>query len=220
MPTCSPQHVFTPTPCPASCALLWRLSISSSLSHALSTPTHLLAVSRQGYQSIRMIPRESQKTPGKNLHLCFVEFDNAHQAMHCMNQLQGYRVDKSVEGAGIRISFSKARSERRSSTGAPGSAPRPPPSRPTSGSGAARYPQEEMQDYDGPSGRSEAAHGDYLPQDYDDEHKGDRRRDGREHRRAPTAHWNCTLELHTGTALLNCALELHTCWTKRAYPLH
>jgi len=73
----------------------------------LSPPRH-----HQGYQSIRMLARESSKTPGKNLYLCFVEFDNAHQATACMNQMQGYKVDKGVEGVGIKISFAKAKSQR------------------------------------------------------------------------------------------------------------
>uniref|UniRef100_A0A6U5DX64 RRM domain-containing protein n=1 Tax=Calcidiscus leptoporus TaxID=127549 RepID=A0A6U5DX64_9EUKA len=59
----------------------------------------------QGYQSIRMIPRESGKS-GSKLYLCFVEFDNAHQATAAMHQLQGYRVDKTADMQGVRISYS------------------------------------------------------------------------------------------------------------------
>jgi len=59
----------------------------------------------QGYQSIRMIPKESGRTGGK-LYLCFVEFDNAHQATAAMHQLQGYRFDKNVDAQGMRVSYS------------------------------------------------------------------------------------------------------------------
>merc|ERR1719253_492373 len=53
-----------------------------------------------GYQSIRMLARESSKTPGKNLYLCFVEFDNPHQATSCLNQMQGYKWDKGSDQTG------------------------------------------------------------------------------------------------------------------------
>merc|ERR1719424_439512 len=62
-----------------------------------------------GYQSIRMLARESSKTPGKNLYLCFVEFDNPHQATACLHQMQGYKVDKAIEGGGVKISFAKSK---------------------------------------------------------------------------------------------------------------
>ena len=59
-----------------------------------------------------MLARESSKTPGKNLYLCFVEFDNPHQATACLHQMQGYRVDKAIEGAGVKISFAKSKGDR------------------------------------------------------------------------------------------------------------
>merc|ERR1719424_1383116 len=65
-----------------------------------------------GYQSIRMLARESSKTPGKNLYLCFVEFDNPHQATACLHQMQGYKVDKAIEGGGVKISFAKSKGDR------------------------------------------------------------------------------------------------------------
>lgn len=74
----------------------------------------------QGYQSLRMVARESSKMPGKNLYLCFVEFDNAHQATVAMHQLQGYRLEKNSSEPGVKIVYAKTRSAR----GAP---PRPPP---------------------------------------------------------------------------------------------
>jgi len=105
--------------------------------------------------SIRMLARESSKTPGKNLYLCFVEFDNAHQATSCLHQMQGYRFEAKADAPGIKISFAKTKAERRSG---------PPP---------ARGPPPRS-DYD--ERPREREH------DTDDREYRDHRRDGREHR--------------------------------------
>lgn len=53
--------------------------------------------------------------PGKNLYLCFVEFDNAHQATVAMHQLQGYRLDKNTSDPGLKIVYAKTRAARAAS---------------------------------------------------------------------------------------------------------
>jgi len=118
----------------------------------------------QGYQSIRMIPRESSKS-GSKLFLCFVEFDNAHQATVAMNQLQGYRVDKTVDSPGIRISFSN-KTRRAPAAERPGRAAA------RSADSSRRGQQDEMQDAGS------------RRQSYDGDNRGNNghRRDGREHR--------------------------------------
>lgn len=119
----------------------------------------------QGYQSIRMLARDSSKQPGSKLYLCFVEFDNPHQATVAMHQLQGYRVDKSLDGAGVKISYAKTRPPRGERSGG---APRPPPARssgapPTSAALESRMSERDEMEQD--------SHG-----------RGGHRRDGREHR--------------------------------------
>jgi len=111
-----------------------------------------------------MLARESSKTPGKNLYLCFVEFDNAHQAASCLNQMQGYKWDdKATDQPGIKISFAKSKAERRS-------AGPPPPQQ--------RGAPPRSSDYDERPRESE-------PHDDGDRDYRDYRRDGREHRCAP-----------------------------------
>mmetsp|Transcript_16959 Transcript_16959/g.47304 ORF Transcript_16959/g.47304 Transcript_16959/m.47304 type:complete len:418 (-) Transcript_16959:275-1528(-) len=64
----------------------------------------------QGYQSIRVFPKEGKSGP---LLLCFVEFDSAHQAYVAMQALQGYRLDlKSASSAQLKISFSRRKDPR------------------------------------------------------------------------------------------------------------
>jgi len=116
----------------------------------------------QGYQSLRMVARESSKTPGRNLHLCFVEFDNAHQATIAMRQLQGYRLDKNSTEPGVKIVYAKTRAAR--------GAARPASSRP---------PRNDMYDsapaaYDD---RARAHDGRHADRHQERGH----RRDGREH---------------------------------------
>lgn len=128
----------------------------------------------QGYQSIRMVGRESQKTPGRNLYLCFVEFDNAHQATIAMHQLQGYRLDKTSDVPGVKIVYAKSKSERRA---APPRAALPPP-RPQERAPDERY---ESQPYDAPESYSDdrdhrrfgREHSDRYRDDYDDDERGD-----------------------------------------------
>lgn len=114
-----------------------------------------------------MVARESQKTPGRNLHLCFIEFDNPHMATVAMHQLQGYRLDKNSDLPGVKIVYAKQKSDR-ASRPPPRSAPPPPRSQ-------GRLPDEryESQPYDEPSEPSQYANS-YS--------RGGHRRDGREHR--------------------------------------
>ena len=107
-----------------------------------------------------MLARESSKTPGKNLYLCFVEFDNAHQAASCLNQMQGYKWDdKASDQPGIKISFAKSKAERRAAG--------PPP--------ASRGAPPRSSDYDERPREAE-------PHDDGEREYRDYRRDGREHR--------------------------------------
>lgn len=138
----------------------------------------------QGYQSLRMVARESSKSPGRNLYLCFVEFDNAHQATVAMHQLQGYRLEKGSDLPGVKISYAKSKSERRAP--APRSAPPParPQGRPDGGRPDERY---ESQPYEGPPGGQYAEsnyprahrrvddreHSDSFRDDYEDSERGD-----------------------------------------------
>jgi len=59
----------------------------------------------QGYQSIRMFPKEGKN--GSQLFLCFVEFDHPHAANHAMQTTQGYRFDRKSEASALKISFSR-----------------------------------------------------------------------------------------------------------------
>merc|ERR1712087_648611 len=80
-----------------------------------------------------------------------------------MNQLQGYRVDKSAEGPGIRISFSNK--SRRANPDRPRPAARPAESN--------RRAQDDMREDVGSRRHS---------YDDDDRSNNGHRRDGREHR--------------------------------------
>jgi len=123
----------------------------------------------QGYQSIRMVARESSKTPGKNLYLCFIEFDNAHQATVAMHQLQGYRLDKHSSDTGVKIVYAKKRADRGPPTGAPRVATAPAAPR-----APERSHEERMDTYE-----SRPTYGDSRP--YDNDYERGHRRDGREH---------------------------------------
>ena len=89
-----------------------------------------------------MLARESSKTPGKNLYLCFVEFDNPHQATACLHQMQGYKVDKAIEGGGVKISFAKSKGDRAQRPAGGGGGGGPPP-RATGGGAPARSSESE-----------------------------------------------------------------------------
>eukprot|EP01102_Stenamoeba_stenopodia_P011275 TRINITY_DN3448_c0_g1_i1.p1 TRINITY_DN3448_c0_g1~~TRINITY_DN3448_c0_g1_i1.p1 ORF type:complete len:281 (+),score=56.44 TRINITY_DN3448_c0_g1_i1:286-1128(+) len=67
-----------------------------------------------GYQSVRLLQKESKTNPSKIYTLCFVEFDSKYQASVSMNALNGYRMDKN-DSKGLKISYAKARKERRGS---------------------------------------------------------------------------------------------------------
>jgi len=123
----------------------------------------------QGYQSLRLIARDSQKAIGTKLFLCFVEFDNAHQATVAMQQLQGYRIDKTADAPGIKISYSRQKS-------------RPPAERPPLRPPAeSREPRSSSYD-DRDDGRDRDRDRDRgRDRDRDDRYDG-HRRDGREHR--------------------------------------
>lgn len=131
----------------------------------------------QGYQSIRMLARESNKQPGSKLYLCFVEFDNPHQATVAMHQLQGYRVDKGVETAGVKISYAKTRPPRGERVSG---APRPPRSSETPATSAVleRHMNERdamEQDSQGGGGhrRDGREHRDSYRDEYEDSERGD-----------------------------------------------
>lgn len=63
-----------------------------------------------GYQSLRLLAKESKQSQTRFYILCFVEFDNKYQATFAMNHLQGYRFDKDdVKG----LSMSYAKTERK-----------------------------------------------------------------------------------------------------------
>jgi len=63
-----------------------------------------------GYQSLRILTKESKQNPSRVYNLCFVEFDNKYQATFALNHLQGYRLDKDdIKG----LSMSYAKTERK-----------------------------------------------------------------------------------------------------------
>ena len=125
-----------------------------------------------------MLARESSKTPGKNLYLCFVEFDNPHQATACLNQMQGYKVDKAIEGAGVKISFAKQKSQR-GGGGESQRAERPPP--PPRAAGAPARSSE-------PEDRSRGSERMDDRRDSTEPEHHDYRRRGEEHRCSTNAH--------------------------------
>jgi len=59
-----------------------------------------------GFQSLRILQKESKQNPGRTYQLCFVEFNNRYQATTAMHSLQGYRMDVS-DSKGIHISYAK-----------------------------------------------------------------------------------------------------------------
>jgi RNA recognition motif-containing protein len=60
-----------------------------------------------GFQSLRIITKNSKLHPDKFYHLCFVEFDNKSQATTAMNVLQGYRMDIH-DPRGLKMSYAKS----------------------------------------------------------------------------------------------------------------
>lgn len=63
-----------------------------------------------GYQSCRILIKQSKQHPALTFLLCFVEFDTCYQSTVAMHSLQGYRMDQS-DPKGLTISY--ARSDRR-----------------------------------------------------------------------------------------------------------
>jgi hypothetical protein len=61
-----------------------------------------------GYQSLRLLTKESKQDANRRFVLCFVEFDNKYQATISMHALQGYRFDKD-DLKGLKITYSKRR---------------------------------------------------------------------------------------------------------------
>jgi len=59
-----------------------------------------------GYQSLRILTKESKQNPSRVYNLCFVEFDNKFQATFALNHLQGYRLDKD-DVKGLTVSYAK-----------------------------------------------------------------------------------------------------------------
>jgi len=59
-----------------------------------------------GYQSLRILQKESKQNPGRTYQLCFVEFNNRYQATTAMHSLQGYRMEVN-DTKGIHISYAK-----------------------------------------------------------------------------------------------------------------
>eukprot|EP01094_Clydonella_sp_ATCC50884_P019937 TRINITY_DN4009_c0_g2_i1.p1 TRINITY_DN4009_c0_g2~~TRINITY_DN4009_c0_g2_i1.p1 ORF type:complete len:252 (-),score=60.15 TRINITY_DN4009_c0_g2_i1:132-821(-) len=63
-----------------------------------------------GYQSCRILVKQSKQHPSLTFLLCFVEFDTCYQSTIAMHSLQGYRIDQN-DTKGLTISY--ARSDRR-----------------------------------------------------------------------------------------------------------
>jgi len=59
-----------------------------------------------GYQSLRVLAKESKQNPSRVYNLCFVEFDNKYQATFALNHLQGYRLDKD-DTKGLSMCYAK-----------------------------------------------------------------------------------------------------------------
>jgi RNA recognition motif-containing protein len=68
-----------------------------------------------GYQSLRIITKESKQNPSRLYNLCFVEFDNKYQATFALNHLQGYRLDKD-DIKGLTMSYAKTDRKSRQMT--------------------------------------------------------------------------------------------------------
>lgn len=64
-----------------------------------------------GFQLVRMLHRESRKYPDSTYLLCFIEFDNKHQATAAMQMLQGYKFDRA-DSRGLRISYATNNSNK------------------------------------------------------------------------------------------------------------
>jgi len=60
-----------------------------------------------GFQSLRIVPKESKTDPAKVFSLCFVEYDSKLQSSTAMHALQGYRMDTSDQH-GLRISYARS----------------------------------------------------------------------------------------------------------------
>lgn len=65
-----------------------------------------------GFQSLRILPKESKQYPNRVYNLCFVEFDNKYQSTVAMNALQGYKMDKN-DSKGLHISYAKTERKER-----------------------------------------------------------------------------------------------------------
>eukprot|EP01103_Thecamoeba_quadrilineata_P010976 TRINITY_DN2515_c0_g1_i1.p1 TRINITY_DN2515_c0_g1~~TRINITY_DN2515_c0_g1_i1.p1 ORF type:complete len:133 (-),score=25.11 TRINITY_DN2515_c0_g1_i1:4-402(-) len=59
-----------------------------------------------GFQSLRLLQKESKQYPSRSYYLCFVEFDNKYQSTVAMNALQGYRMEKT-DTKGLNILYAK-----------------------------------------------------------------------------------------------------------------
>jgi RNA recognition motif-containing protein len=68
-----------------------------------------------GYQSLRILNKESKQSPNRLYTLCFVEFDNKYQATFAMNHLQGYRFEKD-DAKGLSMSYAKTERKTKPST--------------------------------------------------------------------------------------------------------
>jgi len=68
-----------------------------------------------GYQSLRILTKESKQSPNRFYTLCFVEFDNKYQATFAMNHLQGYRFDKD-DTKGLSMSYAKTERKTKPTT--------------------------------------------------------------------------------------------------------
>jgi hypothetical protein len=72
-----------------------------------------------GYQSLRIVPKESKADPTKVFSLCFVEYDSKLQSTQAMHSLQGYRMDEK-DTHGLRISYARSNLGRGSGGGGGG----------------------------------------------------------------------------------------------------
>lgn len=65
-----------------------------------------------GFQSLRLVPKESKGDPAKLFVLCFVEYDSKLQATAALHGLQSYRIDEK-DTHGLRISYARSNMSRR-----------------------------------------------------------------------------------------------------------
>jgi len=68
-----------------------------------------------GYQSLRILTKESKQNPSRVYNLCFVEFDNKYQATFALNHLQGYRLEKD-DTKGLSMTYAKSERKPRQPT--------------------------------------------------------------------------------------------------------